>query len=69
MQDKRQQLEPEQTGSKLGKEYLKAVEGHPAYLTYIQSACAEKAMATHSKTLAWRIPWTKEPGGLQSMGS
>ena len=29
----------------------------------------EKAMATHSSTLAWRIPWTEEPGGLQSMGS
>ena len=29
----------------------------------------EKGMATHSSTLAWRIPWTKEPGGLQSMGS
>ena len=29
----------------------------------------EKEMATHSSTLAWRIPWTKEPGGLQSMGS
>ena len=28
-----------------------------------------KAMATHSSTLAWRIPWTEEPGGLQSMGS
>ena len=27
----------------------------------------EKEMATHSSTLAWRIPWTKEPGGLQSM--
>ena len=26
-------------------------------------------MATHSSTLAWRIPWTEEPGGLQSMGS
>ena len=29
----------------------------------------EKAMATHSSTLAWQIPWTEEPGGLQSMGS
>ena len=29
----------------------------------------EKAMATHSSTLAWRIPWTEEPGGLPSMGS
>ena len=29
----------------------------------------EKEMATHSSTLAWKIPWTEEPGGLQSMGS
>ena len=28
----------------------------------------EKAMAIHSGVLAWRIPWTEEPGGLQSMG-
>ena len=27
-----------------------------------------KAMATHSSTLAWKIPWTEEPGRLQSMG-
>ena len=29
----------------------------------------EEAMATHSSILAWRIPWTEELGGLQSMGS
>ena len=29
----------------------------------------EKEMATHSSTLAWKIPWREEPGGLQSMGS
>ena len=29
----------------------------------------EKAMAPHSSTLAWKIPWTEKPGGLQSMGS
>ena len=29
----------------------------------------EKEMATHSSILAWKIPWTEEPGGLQSMGS
>ena len=29
----------------------------------------EKEMATHSSILAWGIPWTEEPGGLQSMGS
>ena len=36
--------------------------GHCSYL-------AERAMAPHSSTLAWKIPWTEEPGGLQSMGS
>ena len=29
----------------------------------------KKEMATHSCILAWKIPWTEEPGGLQSMGS
>ena len=29
----------------------------------------EKEMATHSRILAWEIPWTEEPGGLQSKGS
>jgi len=29
----------------------------------------ENRMVTHSSILAWRIPWTEEPGGLQSMGS
>ena len=29
----------------------------------------EEEMATHSSILVWRIPWTEEPGGLQSMGS
>ena len=29
----------------------------------------EEEMATHSSILAWRIPWTEEPGGLQTMGS
>ena len=28
----------------------------------------EEGMATHSSILAWRIPWTEEPGGIQSMG-
>ena len=32
-------------------------------------ARVEKAMAPHSSTLAWKIPWTEESGGLQSMGS
>ena len=35
----------------------------------IHTVKAEKAMAPHSSTLAWKIPWTEEPGRLQSMGS
>ena len=49
MQVKKQQLEldmEQRTGSKLGKEYIKAVYGHPAYLTYMQS--------TSWETLGWR---------------
>ena len=34
-----------------------------------QEDLLEKEMATHSSILAWEIPWTEEPGGLQSMGS
>ena len=34
-----------------------------------QEGPLEKGMATHSSTLAWKIPWTEEPGGLQAMGS
>ena len=44
MQVKKQQLEPDveqQTGSKSGKEYIKAVYGHPAYLPYMQSTSCE----------------------------
>ena len=35
----------------------------------VQENPLEKAMDTHSGTLAWRIPWTEEPEGLQSVGS
>ena len=42
-----------------------------AQVLYIKwhSMCMLKAMAPHSSTLAWKIPWMEEPGGLQSMGS
>ena len=36
---------------------------------WIKKIPMEKRMATHSSTLAWRIPWTEEPGGLWFMGS
>ena len=50
------------------------VKNLPAmWKTWIQSLGwedpLEEAMATHSSILPWRIPWTEEPGGLQSMGS
>ena len=38
-------------------------------IALISHASMEKAMAPHSSTLAWKIPWTEEPGGLQSTGS
>ena len=34
-----------------------------------QEDLLERGMATHSNLLAWKIPWTEEPGGLQSIGS
>ena len=40
--------------------------------TQVQSLCWEdplnKGMATHSSILAWKVPWTEKPGGLQSIG-
>ena len=41
------------------------MDNNKVILAYI----TEKAMAPHSSTLAWKIAWTEEPGGLQSMGS
>ena len=38
-------------------------------LNKLQEIVREKAMAPHSSTLAWQIPWVEEPGRLQSMGS
>ena len=42
--------------------------GSPAWQADSLLLSSEKAMATHSSTLAWKIPWTEEPGRLQSMG-
>ena len=42
---------------------------HNVFICVKPSSLAEKAMAPHSSTLAWKILWTEEPGGLQSMGS
>ena len=60
-------------GGSLSPQLLQMVKNLPAMLeTRVQSLGLEdpleKRMATHSSILAWRIPWTEEPGGLQSMG-
>ena len=44
-------------------------EVHFLQIYYLLVSQSEKAMAPHSSTLAWEIPWTEEPGRLQSMGS
>ena len=43
-------------------------EGDLGSITWL-GRCPEKEMATHSSTIAWKIPWTEEPDRLQSMGS
>ena len=42
---------------------------HVTTIYIVLTTVSEKAMAPHSSTLAWKVPWTEEPGGLQSMGS
>ena len=58
------------TGVSVSKESLSVQETQE---TQVQSLGwedpLEKGMATHSNILVWRIPWTEEPGGLQSIGS
>ena len=73
MQVKMQHLEPvmeQRTGSKLGKEYVKAVYCHPAYLTYMQSATATAKSLQSCPTLCDPIdgspPGSPIPGILQA---
>ena len=42
---------------------------HKVYLSPLSISGTEKAVAPHSSAVAWKIPWTEEPGRLQSMGS
>ena len=52
----------------LYKKDLHNQDNHESVITHLEPD-TEKAMAPHSSTLAWKIPWMEEPGGLQSMGS
>ena len=48
--------------------YVSIYSSHRKYLE-VFTVVMQKAMAPHSSTLAWKIPWTEEPGRLQSIGS
>ena len=52
-----------------GSSMLKPVPEFNFFLRLNNIPLLEKEMATHSSTIAWKIPWTQEPGRLQSMGS
>ena len=57
-------------GDSAGKNPLAMQESQETWVPSLgQEDLPEEGMATHSSILAWRIPWTEEPGGLQSMGS
>ena len=49
-------------------EKARELQKNISFIDYVK-AFAEKAMAPHSSTFAWKIPWTEEAGRLQSMGS
>ena len=48
---------------------MQKMQEMPRVQSLDQEDLLEEGMATHSSILAWRIPWTEEPDGLQSMGS
>ena len=66
MEKRRGRREIEVTRRKRGG--IKRGETNLASNQFPKCSPLEKAMAPHSSTLAWKIPWTEEPGGLQSMG-
>ena len=70
----RQKIKKHEVSSHMGFPGSSVVKNLPAVQeTWVQSLGwedpLEKEMATHSSILAWEIPWTEEPGGLQSTGS
>ena len=56
-------------GASLLAQTVKHLPAMPETQVQCQEDTLEKKLATHSSILAWRIPWTEEPGGLQSLGS
>ena len=62
--------EDQRKGEELGQHiYALSIITVAQTVKHLPTVWEEKAIATHSSTLAWKIPWTEEPGRLQSMGS
>ena len=61
----------EKSISKRNKDIVKRAKEKLERTSYLEtsSAIMQREMTTHSNILAWRIPWTEEPGRLQSVGS
>ena len=61
--------DPENSGKTKVNRRLQKSQHLNQLFDYMSPLLLEKSMAPHSSTLAWKIPWMEEPGGLQSMGS
>ena len=66
---KNQGTKQKQFCNKFNKDYKNGPHIKKKECLFVPSYIEDKEMATHSSTLAWRIPWTEEPGGLQYTGS
>ena len=64
-----QSMKSQRVRHDLATEHKHAHNLHTSLASLFSLGCQEKPMAPHSSTLAWKIPWTEEPGRLQSMGS
>ena len=59
---------PEERGMEEISKNLPVMQRKKCYTNCLHSEAVLHSMVTQSSTLAWRIPWTEEPGGLQSIG-
>ena len=62
-------MREKKTANERAQKLSSRIKARYALINRLLSVFLEKAMAPHSSTLAWKIPWKEEPGRLQSMGS